>query len=215
MSSYSRMVVIPQEEYVQLSAMQQVRQPLANQIYRKELDYQQNLHVKDPYRATLLQSETVEELKSLKNKMRDSISSATPLSSRAHAIGLFNSIEPYLKVTERGEVISDDDKIIDSSRYEDLIQFATRRKRRQGFIPPGWSYFLSLLKKHNVPKFALNNETLKELASLSETPKVESPKVEMPKNWFKTSPSSIPVRQTRSRTTRHKSPPKKYMLSEY
>ena len=168
MSSYSRMVVIPQDEYIQLTAMQQVRQPLANQIYRKELDYQQNLEIKDPQRAALLQSETVEELKSLKSKMRDSVSTATPLASRAHAIGLFNSIEPHLKVNDRGEIITDDNNIIPSSRYEDLIQYATRRKRRQGYVPPGWSYFLKLLKKHNVPKFALNNETLKELDSTSE-----------------------------------------------
>ena len=112
MSSYSRMVVIPQDEYIQLTAMQQVRQPLANQIYRKELDYQQNLEIKDPQRAALLQSETVEELKSLKSKMRDSVSTATPLASRAHAIGLFNSIEPHLKVNDRGEIITDDNNII-------------------------------------------------------------------------------------------------------
>ena len=236
MSSYSRMIVIPQDEYVQLTAMQQVKQPLANQMYRKELDYQQNVHIKDPHRAVLLQSETIEELKNLKNKMRDSVSTATPLASRAHALSLFNSIEPHLNVNDRGEIITDDNEIISASRYEDLIQYATRRKRRQGYIPPGWSYFLKLLKKHNVPKFALNIETLKELDSNSTaptsttatTPKVQP--VKMPKNWFKTSPSTSPpppTKQTRGRDRRRSTPPiavkgkrkvappKKYMFSNY
>ena len=230
MSSYSRMIVIPQDEYVQLTAMQQVKQPLANQMYRKEIDYQQNVHIKDPHRAVLLQSETVEQLKNLKNKMRDSVSTATPLASRAHAISLFNSIEPHLNVNDRGEIITDENKVIDASRYEDLIQYATRRKRRQGYVPPGWSYFLKLLKKHNVPKFALNNETLKELDStVATTPMLQAMK--MPTNWFKTSPATSPptlTKQTRGRTRRRSvsplklvkgkrktAPPRKYMFSDY
>ena len=95
------------------------------------------------------------------------------------------------------------------------------------------------MKKHNVPKFALNNETLKELDSTSEVgttsnvnsvPKIRS--VTMPRNWFKSSPStspstltkktrgrerrrSTPSRQTRERDRRRRSPPKKYMFSDY
>ena len=54
MSSYSRMVVIPQEEYMQLSAVQQVRQPVTQQFYNAEQEYQKNLHVADPQRTVLL-----------------------------------------------------------------------------------------------------------------------------------------------------------------
>ena len=54
MSSYSRMVVIPQEEYMQLSAVQQVRQPVTQQFYNTEQDYQKNLHGADPQRTVLL-----------------------------------------------------------------------------------------------------------------------------------------------------------------
>lgn len=239
MSSYSRMIVIPQEEYAQMSAMQQVKQPLANQLYRREQDYQQNLQITDPHRAVLLQSETVEELKDLKKKMRDTISLATPLASRSRAIALFNSIEPHLNVNDRGEIITDDNEIIDSSRYEDLVQHATRRMRRTDYTPSGWDYFLSLLKKYNVPKFALNKETLKEMASnskpikLSNLKTVKASKLPIPKQWFKTSPvttpDTSPSKQKRGRSenkkspsdlsrkpsTRSKAPPKYYMLSTY
>lgn len=239
MSSYSRMVVIPQEEYVQMTALQGVRQPLANQLYRKELDYQQNLHIKDPHRAVLLQSETIEELKDLKKKMRDSISLATPLASRSRAIALFNSIEPHLNVNDRGEVITDNNETIDASRYEDLIQYATRRIRRTDYVPPGWDYFLTLLKKYNVPKFALNKETLKEMTSDIKIakPSVGTPsKIPLPKEWFKKSPISpatsptelkqrrgrsrskhrrSPSAQTRERSTRKKGFPDYYMLKDY
>ena len=231
MSSYSRMIVIPQEEYAQMSAMQQAKQPLANQLYRREQDYQQNLQISDPYRAVLLQSETIEELKDLKKKMRDAISLATPLASRSRAIALFNSIEPHLNVNDRGEIITYDKEIIDSSRYEDLIQHATRRMRRTDYIPSGWDYFLTLLKKYNVPKFALNKETLKEMTSntkpvtLPNLKTVKPSKLPIPKQWIKKSPTSSPdtssFKQMRGRTkqrnsfprkasTRTKAPPKYY-----
>ena len=229
MSAYSRMVVIPQEEYVQLSAMQQAKQPLANQLYRREQDYQENLHIKDPHRAVLLQSETVEQLKDLKNKMRESISLATPIASRARAIALFNSIEPHLNVNDRGEVITDDNDVISSSRYEDLINYATRRKRRQDYVPPGWEYFLTLLKKYNIPKFALNHETLREIDSgiaaikpsklpllKKEIKKEFVSKLPLPKNWFKSSSSVKRGRTpdkpnpTAKRPKRERAPPKKF-----
>lgn len=242
MSSYSRMVVIPQEEYVQLSAMQQVRQPLAQQVYQSEQDYQNNLHIKDPHRAVLMQSETIERLKDLKDQMRHYLTVSTPKPYRSRAEALFQSIEPWLNVNEKGEIIQADNSVIESSRVEDLIQHAVRDRRRS-FVPTGWSYFINLLKQHNVPKSSLNRETLDELdAPASKHPS----KLPPPKNWTrvkkepKTPPlknvtlrSKLPIRKRsrsavgrktspapmqrrgRSREKRRRVPPQKYMFTKY
>ena len=221
MTSYSRMVVIPQEEYVQMTSMQQIRQPLAEQVYQTERDYEQNLQIKDPHRSLLLQSETIERLKGLKDQMRHYLNISTPRPYRSRAESLFQSLEPHLNVNEKGEIIKDDNSVIASSRYEDLIQHAVRDRRRN-FIPTGWDYFVNLLKKHNVPKASLNRETLDELEKpMSLTPKqqvkksptsqkpsrIPTPKhqvkktptsqkpsrIPTPKRWIKSSPKSFPL----------------------
>ena len=134
MSSYSRMVVIPQEEYAQMTAVQQARQPLTQQFYNMEQNYQRNLDVQDPQRSLLLQSETIERMKGLKDQMRSYLTLSTPKPYRTRAEALFQSIEPYLNVNEKGEIIKDDNSVIETSRYEDLIQHAVRDRRRN-FTP--------------------------------------------------------------------------------
>lgn len=243
MTSYSRMVVIPQEEYVQMTSMQQIRQPLTEQVYQTERDYEQNLQIKDPHRSLLLQSETIERLKGLKDQMRHYLNISTPRPYRSRAESLFQSLEPHLNVNEKGEIIKDDNSVIASSRYEDLIQHAVRDRRRN-FIPTGWDYFVNLLKKHNVPKASLNRETLDELEKpMSLTPKQQVKKsptsqkpsrIPTPKRWIKSSPKSFPLSslslpkeylakspdetkqtKTRSASKRLKQPPKKFMFTKY
>lgn len=240
MTSYSRMVVIPQEEYVQMTSMQQIQQPLADQVYRSERDYEQNLQIKDPHRSVLLQSETIGRLKELKDQMRHYLSISTPKPYRSRAESLFQSLEPHLNVNEKGEIIKDDNTVIESSRYEDLIQHAVRDRRRN-FTPTGWDYFVNLLKKQNVPKASLNRETLDELEKpMSITPKKSSPtsqkpsRIPTPKRWIKSSPKSFPQpslslpkeylakgsdetkqKKRRSVPKRLKEPPKKFMFTKY
>lgn len=235
MSSYSRMVVIPQEEYMQLSAVQQVRQPMTQQFYNAEQDYQKNLHVADPQRTVLLQSETIERLKDLKDQMRSYLTISTPRPYRTRAEALFQSIEPHLNVNEKGEIIKDDNTVIESSRYEDLIQHAVRDRRRS-FTPTGWSYFVNLLKRYNVPKSSLNRETLDELTSPTPvvTPRTVSPmkrsratasgkkrtavksEPEFSNPFSSSNPFSFP-RQTKSRTPskRRKQIPKRLIFADY
>lgn len=236
MSTYSRMVVIPQEEYMQMTAMQQVRQPLADQVYRTERDYEQNLQIKDPHRSVLLQSETIERMKTLKDQMRNYLTISTPRPYRSRAESLFQSLEPHLNVNDKGEIIKEDNTVIDSSRYEDLIQHAVRDRRRN-FIPKGWEYFLNLMKKHNVPKASLNRQTLDELETPVKTP--QPSKLPTPKQWIKQSPKSTGIvtpkrwsketmpkrerrsqssstqRKGRSKSRRPRLPPKKFMFSDY
>lgn len=235
MSSYSRMIVIPQEEYVQMTAMQQMRQPLADQVYKTERDYEQNLQIKDPHRAVMLQSETIERLKALKDQMRHYLSISTPRPYRSRAESLFQSLEPYLNVNEKGEIIKEDQSVIDASRYEDLIQHAVRDRRRN-FVPVGWDYFVQLMKKYNVPKASLNRETLDELQApiqpsptklrtpkrwIKQSPKAMTPKPmkespkSFPQEFVKQSPEEITQRRARSKSRRAKAPPQKFMFSEY
>ena len=237
MSSYSRMVVIPQEEYVQLTAVQHARQPLTHQFYNAEQDYQHNLHVGDQHRAVLLQSENIERMKDLKDKMRSYLTISTPKPYRTRAEALFQTIEPHLNVNEKGEIIKDDNSVIESSRYEDLIQHAVRDRRRN-FTPTGWPYFVNLLRKHNVPKSSLNRETLDELYSptpitapkknsatpmkrprsedyIKESPTMKKPRMmSTPRMKIKSSPKSTQKRSA-SKPRRSRVPPQKCMFSQY
>lgn len=233
MSGYSRMVVIPQEEYIQLTAVQQARQPLTQQFYKAERDFQESRQVKDPHRSMMLQSENLERMKDLKDQMRSYLTISTPKPYRTRAEALFQSIEPHLNVNEKGEIIKEDNNVIQSSRYEDLIQHAVRDRRRN-FTPTGWTYFLELLKKHNVPRASLNRDTLDELDSpkppvpmnIKSSPKsfhrARSPSVKRRVSNIKTSPKSTQKSRSRSRgrqrgrqSMRNRIPPKKYMFSDY
>lgn len=177
-----------------------------------------------------MQSETIERLKDLKDQMRHYLTISTPKPYRTRAEALFQSIEPYLNVNEKGEIIKDDNSVIESSRYEDLIQHAVRDRRRS-FVPTGWPYFINLLKKHNVPKSSLNRETLDELeAPVSKPSKLPPPKswpqrskLPAPKRWTKRSPSTDWIktspdsmqRRGRSKVKRRRAPPKKFMFAKY
>ena len=174
MADYSQMVAIPRQEYTQLTTVQNVRQPLTEQLYKLETDYQANSLIPDAHRSVLLQSETIEHMKNLKDQMRNYLTVSTPKPYRARAQSLFQSLEPHLNVNDLGEVIKDDGSTIKSSRYEDLIQHAVRDRRRQ-FSPTGWDYFVDLLKKHNVPRAPLNRDTLEELEGMNKTTKGPQP----------------------------------------
>ena len=162
MSNFQRMVVIPQEEYVQLTTVQNARQPLTQQFYNLENKHQESDHIKDPYRRLLIQSEALDEMKELKEQMRNNLTLATPKPYQNRAKSLFDSMQSFLKFNPRGELIDKEGSAVSQSRVEDLIQHAVRDRRRNR-IPEGWSHFLQLMKEHNVPKTALNRDTLDEM----------------------------------------------------
>lgn len=171
MSGFQRMIAIPQEEYIQLSSVQRMSQPEAQKMVALSNEYQQQASIPDPHKQMILQGSTLEEMKNLKEKIRQDISLGTPKPYRNRALSLFRSLEPTIKFNERGEMYGDDDKPIDYSRAEDLIQHAVRDRRRP-FTPTGWGEFLSLLRKHNIPKAMLNRATLDELEMKPKTDKV-------------------------------------------
>ena len=159
---FQRMMVIPQEEYLQLSAVQAARKPMVQQMHQLSSEYEEQGQIADPYRRLIYQSETLDAMKALKEKMRDEIVLATPKAFQSRTRSLFQHLEPVLKLTERGEMYDKANTVIPNSRIEDLIQYAVRVRRRN-YEPTGWTSFLELLRDNNIPKYMLNRNTLEEL----------------------------------------------------
>ena len=162
MSSFQRMIAIPQEEYLALSSFQNVREPLAQHFHKLEERYTAEEREKDPYRRMVLQSNTLDQMKQVKEQLRNSLTVSTPKPYQSRAKALFQTLDGVLKFNDKGEIYSDDGNLISGSRVEDLIQHAVRDRRRN-LTPAGWSDFLTVLRDHNVPKSILNRSTLDEM----------------------------------------------------
>ena len=164
---FQRMIAIPYEEYAQLSGskIQHVKQPEDQQFYDLERKYTNQEHIPDPYRRMMLQGETLDEMKALKEKMRSHIVSNSPKPYRNRARALYQSVESFLKFNDRGEIYDDEGKLVPDSHLEDLIQYAVRDRRRD-IVPAGWGQFTNLLRKHNVPRSSLNRLTLDEIEGI-------------------------------------------------
>ena len=187
MPNFERMIVIPQEEYLTMSNLQNVREPLTEQFHNLENHYTQDERIRDPYKRLMLQSSTLDDMMNLKEQIRNSLTVSTPKPYQNRAKALFQSIESFLKFNDKGEIYDSNDSVISHSRVEDLIQHAVRDRRRN-MIPTGWNYFLNVLRDHNVPKSILNRNTLDELdqSKVSTTPSPMKIKKEA------TTPSKIP-----------------------
>ena len=160
---FQRMVAIPQEEYMQLTSVQQINQPLTQQFYKLERQYADQERIRDPYQRMVMQSETLDDMKALKERMREDLKLATPKPYQSRALALYQSLHPFIKFNERGEIFDKDDELVPESRLEDLIQYAVRDRRR-AVVPTGWTQFRTLLQTQNVPKFMLNRDTLQEMS---------------------------------------------------
>lgn len=209
---FQRLMAIPQEEYLQLTAVQQARQPITRQFYNLEKRYEDSEKISEPFKRLINQSETLNEMKDLKEKMRQGILVSTPKPYQTRAKTLFQNLEPHIKFNERGEIFDDKGDVIPNSRLEDLIQYAVRDRRRN-IVPVAWNKFMLLLKAHNVPKFVLNHDTLKELEtpitmikSEPPSPRKRSPSVKRRERGAKSKAlKSITMqRHPRSRTRKKK-----------
>ena len=213
MSTFQRMIVIPQEEYLSLSSMQNVQEPLAQHFYDLEKRYNQEEKEDDSYRRMIMQSNTLNEMKKVKDQMRNSLAVSTPKPYQSRANALFQNIESFLKFNEKGEIYSEDGTLIAGSRLEDLIQHAVRDRRRN-LIPTGWSNFLTLLHDHNVPKSILNRDTLDEMEGKAIP---SSPfKVKQEPSMQKTPTKKRPVKKSKLKApTPLPKIPKTYFLRKY
>lgn len=195
MSSFQRLIAIPQEEYIQLNTMQQVHQPLAQQI-NNVLNQKQSFN--NPYDEMVKQGSVLEEVKSIKEKIRNELSLGTPKPYRNRALSLYRTIEPHVQFNQRGEMLDANQKPIEDSRAEDLIQHAVRDRRRN-FTPTAWKEFLGILKHHNVPKAFLNQQTLDELAMPPTSTSVTKRKSLLPIPSKETNPMKKRIRKPSSR----------------
>ena len=160
---FQRLVAIPQEEYINMSNLRNVHQPMSQYFQNLQKQYQDVEQVRDPYERLIKQSEVLDQMKDVKDYIRQSVTVNTPKPFQNRAKALFQSMENFLKFNDRGELIDEEGSVIPSSRIEDLIQHAVRDRRRGNKTPIGWKQFLNLLHEHNVPKSNLNRYTLDEI----------------------------------------------------
>lgn len=208
MSRYQRMVVIPESEYLQLTTLQQVKQPFAQKFHQVNQEYENAASITDPYARLAVRSETLKEMKGLHDQMKDYLSISTPKPYRSRAERLFSVLEPHLKWNERGELMDRLTNVpINNSQVSDLIQHAVRDRRRN-ISPTGWDYFLERLREHNVPQMLLNMPTLNELkkpppaeptpAKVKRGPMI---KRQLKRRRSKAAPAEVRVVPKRQRTT--------------
>lgn len=199
---------------MQLKTVQQARQPLTQQFYNVQKEYDEGEQISEPYKRLVHQSEALDEMKELKEKMREGIVVSTPKPYQTRAKTLFQSLEAVLKFNERGEIYSDKNQLISNSRLEDLIQHAVRDRRRRSMSPTGWPEFRHLLKVHNVPKHTLNRDTLDEMKKeeIKEEPSTDIKSIHVSrKRKIKNDPDEDDeIKSSKQRVVRRRVPNPKY-----
>ena len=192
---FQRLVAIPQEEYVNLSNLRNVQQPMTQYFQNLQKQHHEVEQVHDPYERLIKQSEVLDQMKDVKDRIRQSLTISTPKPYQNRAKALFQSMESFLKFNDRGELIDETGSVISSSRVEDLIQHAVRDRRRN-MTPIGWNQFLNLLREHNIPKSILNRYTLDEMEDKTKVTKMKFIKQEKGKQ----EKSPMKLRAKRRRT---------------
>lgn len=186
-SRFQRMVVIPEQEYNQGRDMQQITQPLHSHASTLFKTYDQQGSINDPYSRVQRQAETLEEIMTLKDKIRGNLQRVTPRTFQSKAEKLMNFVIDKLQVNDKSELVNElSGEAIEGSNIYDLILHAVRDQRRN-FIPFGWDFFKEKLTRANVPMSLLNYDTLDEIHQVN--------KVSIPKK-ITTSSSPSPVLTT-------------------
>ena len=162
MSHFERMVAIPEDEYNQLRSVQQVHNPTQQQFTKLSNQYDRQNFIQDPYTRVHRQGETLDEMKKLKEDLRERVRQATPKPYQSRAESLYDFLKNKLSFSEKGELLDDDNKAIVDSNISDLIQHAVRDRRRN-MTPAGWKSFLTTLQSTNAPKMLLSYDTLEEI----------------------------------------------------
>lgn len=201
--SFQQLVAVPMDQYTQMMSVTNMQQPPLQQkmtqlqqdftasVNAPSLDHQQP---SNSYDRLMRQGMMLDEVKRLKERLRSSVSMGSPKPYRSRALALYNQIAPITQFNDQGELIipdSDDGgdgRAVVGSRVEDLIQHAVRDRRKQ-FTPTGWSEFLNLLWKYNIPRMMLNRSTIEELQRLTtKTPSATT----VPSRLLSSSSSSSP-----------------------
>ena len=163
MSRFQRMIILPQEEYSQLMSVQKVVHPYAQPYQQLQSRLDEQSHIRDPYSRFLHETDTRNQMNLMQGNIQNVLLATVPKVYKSRAESLLKVVQPYLKLTERGEIIDPHTGMtVENTRVDDLIQYAVSAKRR-GFVPRGWAEFVRHLRKINVPTSILNRETVEEL----------------------------------------------------
>lgn len=166
-SRFQRMVAIPEHEYNQPRNMEQLLKPLESHTSSLFNTYQQQGNISDLHTRVHRQGETLDEIMKMKDKIREDTQHVTPRPFQNRANRLLGYILDKLDVSEKGELIDNEGKIVEGSNISDLIQHAVRDRRRN-YSPEGWDIFREKLRELNVPKSILNYDTLDEISNISQ-----------------------------------------------
>ena len=162
---FERMVSIPEDEYRQLRAnqqLQQVNNPLEVHFKTLASDYNKLSSIADPHVRVHRQGETLDEMIKVKEQLRERLREATPKPYRTRAESLYNFMKDKVQVNPKGEIYTTGGVRIEGSNIADLVQHAVRDRQRN-INPIGWQTFLHYLKDSNAPQMILNYNTLDEL----------------------------------------------------
>lgn len=163
MSRFQRMIVLPQEEYSQLMSVQKLVHPYAQPYQQLQSRLDEQSHIHDPYSRFMHETDTRNQMNLIQDNIKNVLLATVPKVYKSRAESLLKVVQPYLKLTERGEIIDPHTGMtVENTRVDDLIQYAVSAKRR-GFVPRGWTEFVRHLRKINVPTSILNRETVEEL----------------------------------------------------
>lgn len=192
-SRFQRMLAIPEHEYNQTRNMEQLLKPLESHTSSLFNTYQQQGNISDLHTRVQRQGETLDEIMKMKDRIREDTQQVTPRPFQNRANRLMGYVLDKIGVSEKGELLDSEGKIVEGSNISDLIQHAVRDRRRN-YNPEGWDIFRETLRELNVPKSILNYDTLDEISKVPQA-KVITPSP-APSSPLKKSP---PRRRGRSR----------------
>ena len=76
-------------------------------------------------------------MKQLKDQMRQYLTISIPKPFKHRAQTLFDSIQSQIKINDRREILDNDDKVIENSHLDDIIQHAVKDGRKS-ITTTGW-----------------------------------------------------------------------------
>ena len=173
-NQYKRMILLPETEFIELKQCRLNADRKEQLVWPADISSEREQKLYALSLAKQREADHTDPLPSSKpdhptdKKMDFSPQIALlPSAYRVRAQRLYNILEKHrpnsISWKETGEVIfGRHESPLEGSHLLDLIQHATTNRRRQNFIPTGWSHFFQVLRNLNVPMSVLNDDTQRE-----------------------------------------------------
>ena len=176
---YKRMVLLPEQEYIDMKQCNPSAEKTAAAIWPSESSSEREQKL---YAINLTKQRESDNGRMIPSASSTTATSTTvsvtpdftreitllPTNFRARAQRLYTHLEKYrpshLNWDTSGEVLFDRHSVpLYGSNLIDLIQQATSLPKRRNFTPIGWSEFVTVLRRTNTPTVILNKETREEV----------------------------------------------------